>query len=555
MRQRWRTNGTWVGLMLVLGLTVTGVRAQSPKVERLKIAVAPLGWDTNYSWLQSRSGMLDKRPALEYLIGIDPKTGAYVPQLAEAWSMAPDGKSWTITLRKGVTFHGPWGAFTAKDVRHSVFLISQPESVQTDAGLWRTLMGIEKGDTIEDVLTKVAQRVEIVHNSQVIIHTAVVAPELVDTLSANNDLVMESKARWDAGGKELYGQQVVGTGPFEFVERKVGSYVLYKRVDNHWRKTPEYKELEFRWVPEGVTRLATLLADEVHISDIDRALQQEAIAQGMRIIPSQLTSIGHEWLFGGMYFATPEKLAQKQPFTDKRVRQAMNMALNRKSIATNILGGKAQPMLVTRVHPQADAALWPGIWNPAWEQQAEALYGYDPAKARALLAEAGYPEGFEFTIYLFTLPGLPEMVDMGQALALNWEAVGLRPKLVEIDFPRVRELYRTKAIHGAVWPLRGSPNALNLFRIFNKAKNSVVYAYEHPYIEARLAALEQVVAKTERARLLREIADHKFYEFADMPLFWLSAEAAVNPHYIADYTFPGSITGFFTHLEYIKLAP
>ena len=70
---------------------------------------------------------------------------------------------------------------------------------------------------------------------------------------------MESKARWDAGGKELYGQKVVGTGPFEFVERKIGSHVLYKRVENHWRQTPEFKELEFRWVPEDVTRLATLL--------------------------------------------------------------------------------------------------------------------------------------------------------------------------------------------------------------------------------------------------------------------------------------------------------
>ncbi|MBM3227156.1 MAG: ABC transporter substrate-binding protein, partial [Candidatus Tectomicrobia bacterium] len=443
--------------------------------------------------------------------------------------------------------------FTGRDVRHAIFLITQPESVQTDAGFWRTLMGIEKHDTIEDVLKKVAQQVEIVHDHQVIIRTTVAAPELVDSLSATSDLVMESKARWDAGGKELYGQQVVGTGPFEFVERKVGSYVLYKRVENHWRQTPAFKELEFRWVPEGVTRLATLVADEVHISDIDRALQKDAISKGMHIISSTLTSIGHEWLFGGMYFATPDKLEAKQPFTDKRVRQALNMAINRKAIAANILGGKAQPMLVTRVNQQADEVLWPGIWNPAWEKSAEMLYGYNPTKARALLEEAGYKNGFEFTVYLYTLPGLPEMVDMGQALALDWEAIGLKPKLVEIDFPRVREQYRTKSIHGAIWPLRGSPNALNIFRIFNKAKNSVVYAYEHPYIEERLTALDRTVDKTDRARLLREIADHKFHEFADMPLFWLSAEAGVNPKYIAEYVFPGSITGFFTHLEYLQL--
>ena len=555
---RWGTRWALWGIVLAAMLVVSVAWAQAPakpKLERLKIAVAPLGWVTNYSWLQSRSGMLDKRPALEYLVGIERNTGAYIPELAEKWEMAPDGKSWTLWLRKGVQFHEKWGEFTAKDVRHSIFLISQPESVQTDSGLWRTLIGIGKGDSIEEGAKKVAQMVQIVNDHQVIIHTTVVAPELVDTLSAKSDLVMESKARWDAGGKDLYNQKVVGTGPFEFVERKVGSHVLYKRVENHWRKTPEYKELEFRWVPEGVTRLATLIAGEVHISDIDRALQKDAVDKGMQVIPGKLAVIGHEWLFGGMYFATPDKLDNKQPFVDRRVRQAMNMAINRQAIATNILGGKAQPMRVTRFHPQADETLWPGIWNPDWEKRAEDLYGYNPLKAKKLLEEAGYKNGFEFTIYLYTLPGLPEIIDIGQALALDWEAVGLKPKLVEIDFPRVREQYRTKSIHGAVWALRGSDSGLNILRIFNKAKDSVVYTYEHPYIEERLEALGKTVDKVERARLLREIGEHKFNEFAEMPLFWLFAEAGVNPKYIAEYTFPGSITGFFTHLEYIKLAP
>jgi ABC-type transport system substrate-binding protein len=544
-----------IGLAITLAWTLTVMPAQAAPLERLKIAVAPLGWDTNFTWLQSRSGMLDKRPALEYLIGVDQRTGKYIPQLAEKWDMAPDGKSWTLTLRKGVKFHENWGEFTAKDVRHAIFLITQPESVQTDGGLWRTLMGIEKTDTIDDVAKKVTQMVEIVDDHKVVIHTKIAAPELVDNLSAKNDLVMESKVRWDAGGKELYGQKVVGTGPFEFVERKVGSHVLYKRVENHWRQTPAYKELEFRWVPEDVTRLATLLSGEAHISDVPRALQKDAAAKGMKILTSTQTAICHEWLFGGMYFATPDKLDTKVPFLDKRVRQAMNMAINRKAIADSILGGKVEPALIQRYHPQEDGALWPGFWDASWERRFEDLYGYDPTKAKKLLEEAGYKNGFEFTVYLYTLPGLPEIVDIGQAVALDWEAIGLKPKLVEIDFPRVREQYRTKSIHGAVWPLRGSPNALNTLRIFNKAKNSVVYAYEHPYIEERLEALNTVVEPKERARLIREIGEHKFTEFADMPMFWLHAEAGVNPKFIADYTFPGSITGFFTHLEYVKLAP
>ena len=68
--------------------------------------------------------------------------------------------------------------------------------------------------------------------------------------------------------------------------------MLYKRVENHWRKTPEYKELEIRWVPEGVTRLATLLAEEIHISDVERALQKDAAAKGMQT-PSKLPAIQH----------------------------------------------------------------------------------------------------------------------------------------------------------------------------------------------------------------------------------------------------------------------
>jgi len=557
-RSLWRGPIGEVWLVLGLVITVAWVGTAAPvhaaKLERLRIAVAPLGWDTNFTWLQSRSGMLDKRPALEYLVGIDRHTGAYILELAEKWEMSPDGKNWKITLRKGVQFHENWGPFTAKDVRHAVFLITQPESVQTDSGLWRGLMGITKNDSGAEAAKKVEQGVEIVDDHTVLFHLTQATPEFVENISANADLVMESKARWDAGGKELYGQKVVGTGPFEFIERKVGSHVLYKRVDNHWRQTPEVKELEFRWVPEGVTRLATLMAEEVHISDVDRALQRDAVAKGMKVTTSRLHSMQHHWYFGGMYFATSDKLETKAPLTDKRVRQAMNKAINRQAIAKALLGGNVDPVRVAGYHPKLDATLWPTIWNPEWDTRFEELYGYDPVKAKALLKDAGYPQGFEFTLYLYTLPGLPEIVDIGQAIALDWQAVGLKPKLVEVDFPRARELYRTKAMHGAVWPGRNALRAMDFIRIFNKSKDGVVYSFEHPFIDERVEALGKVVDPGERARLLREIGDYKFNEFAEMPMFWLFAEAVVNPKYIAEYVFPGVITGFFTHLEYVKLA-
>jgi ABC-type transport system substrate-binding protein len=559
--QRCGRRRTLLGVMCALGLMVAVAWAQTAappakaKLERLRIAVAPLGYDTNFSWLQSLSGQLDKRPALEYLVGIDRNTGAYIPELAETWDMAPDGKHWTITLRKGIKFHEHWGEFTARDVRHAVSLITQPESVATAASFWRNVLGVTKTDSVEEVARKVEQGVETVDDYKVVFHLKQVVPEFVDNISANRELAMESKARWDAGGKELYGQKVVGTGPFEFVERKVGSHVLYKRVENHWRKTPEYKELEFRWVPEGVTRLASLLAGEVHISDVDRVLQKDAMAKGMKISTSKLPAMQHQWHFGGTYFASPDKLDLKVPFVKPEVRQAMNMAINRQALAENLLSGKVQPHRVMGYHPQLSSAIWPGIWNPDWDKRFEERFGYDPVKAKALLAQAGYPQGFEFTLYLYTLPGLPEIVDIGQAMALDFQAIGLKPKLVEVEFSRVRELYRTKSIHGALFPSRHAAQALEVARNVHKSKDSVGYWYEHPFIDERLEALGKVVEPAERARLLQEIGDHKFNEFAEIPLFWLFAEAAVNPKYVAEYTFPGVITGFFTHLEYVKLAP
>src|ERR671922_742684 len=73
--------------------TPTPPPAAKSKLERLRIAVAPLGWDTNFTWLEARSGHLDKRPALEYLIGIDRHRGAYIPELAEQCEMSPDAKT------------------------------------------------------------------------------------------------------------------------------------------------------------------------------------------------------------------------------------------------------------------------------------------------------------------------------------------------------------------------------------------------------------------------------------------------------------------------------
>ena len=101
--------------------------AAKVELDRVVIAI-PLpggGSDTNITWVTSRGGTLDERPALEHLVGNDRITGAYEPQFVESWESSSDFSTWTLNLRKGVPFHYDFGEFTAKDLRHSLFLLTK----------------------------------------------------------------------------------------------------------------------------------------------------------------------------------------------------------------------------------------------------------------------------------------------------------------------------------------------------------------------------------------------------------------------------------------------
>jgi ABC-type transport system substrate-binding protein len=159
--------------------------------------------------------------------------------------------------------------------------------------------------------------------------------------------------------------------------------------------TPEFRELEIRFVREDATRLAMLLAGEAHIVELPRVLQKDALARGMKVTPSSLPSFQAVFLLGGLYFATPDKLDSKTtPWVDRRVREALNRAVNRKEIVDSIFQGRAELLRVFGYHPTL-----PG-WNPEWEKRFDEMYGFDPVKAKVLLNQAGYPQGFPIKIFL-----------------------------------------------------------------------------------------------------------------------------------------------------------
>ena len=354
--------------------------------KRLVTSLGDVATQTLVPWEYVITGF-DKGYIYENLIYQDQFTGEPIPMLATKWEMSPDGKDWTFWLQKGVPFHFGFGEFTAKDVKHTIAMIMQETSFASDASAYR--------DTIDNV--------EIINDYQVIIHQKI--PEaftLPFYLAAmHGSSVMMSKAQWDAEGLEGYQKRIVSTAPFRYVNAVQGEFMLVERVENHWRITPDFEEMQRFYVSEAATRLATLLAEEVHAVTLPRDLSKTATDRGMKVLKSQLPGSQWSWFFGGQYYSNPEKLQDfpwiGQDENARKVRQAMNKAINRQEIIDQVYFGDAAPIRVWAFQSTGPAK--PGF-NPEWDERWDEMYGYDPERAKALLKEAGYPEGFKFKILI-----------------------------------------------------------------------------------------------------------------------------------------------------------
>ena len=258
-------------LLAALATTPTDTLAGEAKVQRLIFVSAGFN-ESNRFWTITRPFQIQFDPFLETLLDLDPKTGEFIPRLAEKWQPSADLKEWTFVLRKGVPFHFGYGEFTAKDVVHTHSLMLRQEAIATFAGFWR---GVEEIKVIDDY--------------QVVFRMKNPSSTLPYAVSRSGDLRMVSKAQWDKEGLEGFDKRPAGTGSYRYVTRQLGQSISYERVDNHWRgEQPAFKELEIRISREDSTRLAMLLRGEAHVVDLPRELQGEALKKGMKVLASQL---------------------------------------------------------------------------------------------------------------------------------------------------------------------------------------------------------------------------------------------------------------------------
>ncbi len=143
------------------------------------------------------------------------------------------------------------------------------------------------------------------------------------------------------------------------------------------------------------------------------------------------------------------------------------------------------------------------------------------------------------------------MADIGQAITLMWENIGIKSNLKNLEFSAVRPFYRAQEIHNSIWASRAQHPAH--YAIGAHTTKSTTHGCQFPGLDENLDKLKTVIDPVERAKITQESGDIMFYQFCVINMFGVAAEFMANPKIVKEYVFPGLIFGYLTHLEYMEL--
>lgn len=519
-------------LVVTLGLlalvALGDVAGPAPALaQRLVVAGAPPIHEVTLLHQGAQSSKLLTRPLYEHLLQVDPVTWDFTrPMLAERWQVSPDGKTWTFFLRRGVPFHGGLGDVTAEDVKFSLELLAGKDSLASTTSYWR----------------KTIDRIEVVDPHTVRLHLKTPAADLLFELSNGREAQIVSRKHLTSVGVEKAAEKPVGTGPYELVEWRKGEFMRFRALDKHWRVVPQFKELVFRFVPEDSTRVAMLRTGDADIIELPRSLKKEVVGAGLEARRSLWPGVVVFGILGGQYMKERPTYNAKVPWLDKRVREAMNLAVNRPAIVEHLFLGEAQANTVPIIPS------WVKEYNnPAWKP-----YRYDPARAKQLLAEAGYPNGFTAEWRAYLLSGVPELVPASEALQIDLAKIGVKLELKLVEYAagvrpdaRARKLGGIGILHRTGIP----PEPAGQLAVFF-GKDGIVGAVELPEVEDLFSRLGKTTEPGERAKLIRAIGDILYSGHHVLPLVDLYPLFGVNEKKVGEW----KTTGYygFTHLEYAQ---
>ena len=398
------------------------------------------------------------------------------PSLAESWTVSPDGTTYEFVLRRGVRFHNG-DTVTAEDVKFSF-------ERYRGAG--------------HKLLKERMKEVQVVDPGRVRFVLRAPWPDFMTFYGspATGSGWIVPKKYVERVGDEGFKKAPVGAGPYRFVAFTPGVDLTLDAFEGYWRKVPAIKRIVFKVVPDEATRLAALKRGEVDVVYSVRG----ALADEMRRTPglSVKPAVGSFTY----WYSFIDQWDPKSPWADRRVRLAANLAIDRKSI------NEAETLGFSRV----TGSIIPSDFEYAWKAP---QFAYDPAQAKKLLAEAGYPNGFDAGTVS------SDMVYAGFAEAVGnlWRTVGIRAQMT----PKERAAYTTEYQEKKLRHVLGTGsaaygNAATRIEAFVAAGGAYVYS-SYPDIDGLFQEQAREGDRKRREALLQRIQQLMHEKVMHAPLF------------------------------------
>ncbi len=461
---------------------------------------------------------------IEPLIFVGQKKGDLLPGLLSKWVIAPDAKSLTLTVRKGIKFHNG-DEFTAKDVKFNLDRYSA------------------KSYAHAGTVNAFIKSVEVIDDYTVRVDTNGVQPfaySIMIEAGGSEASLMIPKNYYERVGAEGYQRNPVGTGPWKFSRHVLGDMFEFEAVENHWRHMPEFKKLALILIPEMTTRVAMLRSGGVDATDIgiEEATSLESL--GFRTIKGGSNQVPVVQLIGAY-----EKGAGV--IGDIRVRQALSLAINRDEIGKTFFHGKATPPVACGLGPLSG-----DIDLAYWKDYSAKMYGYDQAEAKRLLKEAGYPDGFNFRFYSMPVSGSPFLPDLAVIIQGYWRAIGVKAEIYPIEtslfytFRNVSKVPTSPAIGAAsiyriTESTRGPNTAQTFYNSFHTKDLFGLQGSSHPEIDQLIDATVGEIDAKKRAENIDKLIKITSEMWVQIPVLYVPSMFALASGVAIDDAMPPSI--------------
>jgi peptide/nickel transport system substrate-binding protein len=351
------------------------------------ISADPEGFDPHITSAHSSFEILEN--VYDTLVTVDDNLNM-VPSLAESWDISDDNLTWTFTLREGIKFHNGRD-LTADDVVYSYERILDEE---TGSGVAWRFGSVESVEAADDMT--------------VVINLTEPSPNLLGRIGAYKGMSIIPEEIVEDGTIDTH---PVGTGPFKFVEYMPGDHVTLEANPDYWEEGKPYLDgVEFKIIPDETVRLTNLQTGEVHWVDSLPPQRVTKLATSGEVIVDMVS--------GGDYWYIGVNL-NREPFDDVRVRQAIAYAINRTDVAAAAKWDTATP----NDGPIPPDSFWYYDYQP---------YEQDLEKARQLLADAGYPNGFDAEFMPTTF--YEETVRTAQVLQAQLSQIGINTEIRSLEW-------------------------------------------------------------------------------------------------------------------------